>query len=154
MIAAAALRIWILLTIVTDETSFDLTRVRIAPHTVNVGVVARRKGGQADWLSRAVLVALHMAAALTSLTLSAYVLQHYGGEGLSCRIARGLFALEFFCLFISHPSRPILEAKDELAIFASTARAVHSLIERQILGIDPIRLLKLFAVGQFPLYRQ
>ena len=38
----------LLITIVSDETSFDLTSCRIASHPVNVGVVARCKDILAD----------------------------------------------------------------------------------------------------------
>jgi hypothetical protein len=73
-------------------------------------------------------VALSVAAPLTSLSLPDYEPESYGGERLSCGIARGLFALEFPSLFMSHLSSQTLEAEDALVIFAAIARAVHSLI--------------------------
>ena len=68
-----------------------------------------------------------MAAALTSLTLRDCVLRNYGGEGIGCRIARGLFALEFLSLLMSHRSRPTLEAEGA-RIATAAARAVRSLM--------------------------
>ena len=73
-------------------------------------------------------MALSVAAPVTALALPDYESAGYGVERLSCGIARGLFALEFFSLFISHRSSSTLEAEDALVIFAATARAVHSLM--------------------------
>ena len=70
-------------------------------------------------------MALSLAASLTSLTLPDYEPESYGGERLSCGVARGLFALESPGLFMSHRSSATLEAEDALVIFASTARAIH-----------------------------
>ena len=72
-------------------------------------------------------MALSVAAPLTSLTLPDYELESYGGERLSCGIARGLSALEFPGIRMSHRSSTTLKA-DALVISAATARAVHSLI--------------------------
>jgi hypothetical protein len=69
-------------------------------------------------------MALSVAASLTSLTLPDYEPERYGGERLSCGIARGLFPLEFPGLSMSHRSSTTLEA-EALVIFAATARAVH-----------------------------
>lgn len=93
-------------------------------------------------------MALSVAAPFTSLPLPDYEPESYGGERLSCGTARGLFALEFPSLFMSHLSSTTLEAEDALVIFAATARALHSLIQRQLLGIEPIGLSPPFAVGQ------
>jgi len=65
-----------------------------------------------------------LAASLTSLTLPDYEPERYGGENLGFGIARGLFALKFPGLFMSHRSSTTLEA-EALVIFAATAHAVH-----------------------------
>jgi hypothetical protein len=71
-------------------------------------------------------VALSVATALTSLSLPDYEPGSYGGERLSCGIARELFALEFPGLSMYQPSSMVLEAEDALVLFAATA--VPSLI--------------------------
>jgi hypothetical protein len=88
-----------------------------------------------------------MAAALTSLTLPDYVLQHHRDESPRCRIVRGLFAREFLWLFMSHGSRPIFEAEDALVTFAATAPTVYSLSRTWDLLNRPSRLSQLFALG-------
>jgi hypothetical protein len=81
-----------------------------------------------------------VADPLTSLSFPDYEPDSYGGERLSCGIARGLFVLEFPGVFMSHPSDPNVEAEDAPDIFAATASAVHSLIQHRLLGIEPIGL--------------
>ena len=87
-------------------------------------------------------MALSVAASLTSLTLLDYVPESYGGERLRCRIARGLFALEFLNLFMPHYPRPILEAEDARVASAATARTVHSPVALRILGSEPNQAFK------------
>jgi hypothetical protein len=99
-----------------------------------------------------VLAALCVAAALSSLTLQDYVLRNYGGEGVGCRIARGLFTDELLCIFMSDGSRPIIETGNALVTFAATAPTVYSLSRTWDLLNRPSRLSQLFALGHFAFY--
>ena len=109
-------------TIVKDETSFDLFRRWITYHSVDVGGPAHCKDILAGYISPGVLMDLSV---VIPLTLPDSVPDSYGVEHHPFRTAQRLCDLQSLNLSMPQRPRPILEAESAPGSTAAAALAVH-----------------------------